>query len=622
MQKCLTLLYELRARGEEAPGERPLGILGPTVPLLDAPPVDELVPPHGGRLVDRVVPPAEVEALRARAASLPRVVLGALELADLELIATGAASPLEGFLGREDHESVVARMRLADGTVWPIPLSLAVDDATLPAVLAAREAALVDAAGRLWGTIRVTSSWRRDPGADARAIFGTDDPAHPGVADLLARSPALVGGPVSVLPLPTDLPFAARRLTPRAMRVEFLARGWRRVAGFQTRNPIHRAHEHLTKLALEQADGLVIHPIAGDTRGDDVPAAVRFRTYEALIERHYPKDRTILAAFPAAMRWAGPREALFHALVRRNYGIAHLIVGRDHAGTGRFYEPLAAQRIFDRFEEGELGVTPLRLDPAFHCRACGTVTTARTCAHGGEERLELSGTRVREILRAGGTLPPEFTRPEVAAILREHYGGATVAPPRAAVGCIVWFTGLSAAGKSTLAAALRDRLAATHRVEVLDGDEVRTVLSKGLGFSRADRDANVQRIGYVARLLARNGVVAVAAAISPYAAARAEVRALAAADGVPFVEVHVTAPLDVLVARDPKGLYRRALAGDLPHFTGIDDPYEVPEAAEVVVRTDVDGVEAGVARIVEAIEHGRDAGGRGGPAGRGSEDRR
>jgi sulfate adenylyltransferase len=370
-----------------------------------------LLPPYGGRLVDRILPPGEAAELRTRARGLPRVVLAPLELADLELIATGAASPLEGFLGRDDHDRVVADLRLADGTVWPLPLSLPVPDEAVPSIEAAGEAALCDATGRLWGAIRVTSLWRTDPRADAKQVFGTDDPAHPGVADLLSRPAWRAGGPVLALPLPEDRPFAARRLTPRDVRAEIARRGWRRVAGFQTRNPIHRAHERLTKLALEWADGLVIHPVVGETRGEDVPADVRFRTYDVLVERYYPKDRTLLAAFPAAMRWAGPREALFHALVRRNYGIGHLIVGRDHAGVGGWYEPTAAQRIFDRFLPEEIGVEPLRLEATFHCRACGDVASERTCPHDASSRLTLSGTHVREILRAGGALPAEFTRP-------------------------------------------------------------------------------------------------------------------------------------------------------------------------------------------------------------------
>jgi sulfate adenylyltransferase len=479
-------------------------------------------------------------------------------------------------------------------------------------VSAGEERALVDAAGRIWATITVTETFTRDPLAESRAVYGTEDPAHPGVAYLLGRPRRLVAGPVRALPLPADLPFAAHRLTPRQLRARIGELGWKRVAGFQTRNPIHRAHEHLTKLALEVSDGLVIHPLVGETKQDDVPASVRFKAYEALLEKYYPRDRTILAAFPAAMRYAGPREALFHAIARKNYGITQIIVGRDHAGVGKYYEPLAAQRIFDEFTADEIGVSPLRLDPTFFCRACGTLASSKSCPHDASTRLELSGTKVREILRSGGRLPEEFTRPEVAEILRAHYiaaSGVLDAPSPETIaafepsnpGFILWFTGLSGSGKSTLAELLKTRIGATRRVEVLDGDEVRTHLSKGLGFSKEDRDTNIRRIGFVARLLARNGVVAIGAAISPYADTRNEVREAAARDGVAFVEVHAHATIDALAARDVKGLYKKALAGEIGNFTGVSDPYEAPVSADVVVRSDKESVDESLSRILSAL---------------------
>ena len=557
-----------------------------------------LVQPHGGTLIDRVVPPSEAEAFRAEARSLPSLVLDARELADLELIATGAASPLAGFLGPADYESVLARLRLADGTVWPLPLTLATSDEDAARLERGTQVALRDAAGRLVGTLVVREVYRRDPLAEARAVYRTEERAHPGVLYLLSRPMNLVAGEVRAL-LPEEPPFARHRLSPRELRARIAERGWTRVAGFQTRNPIHRAHEHLTKLALEFTDGIVIHPLVGETKGDDVPAEVRFRAYEALLERYYPRERTLLAAFPAAMRYAGPREALFHALVRKNYGITHFIVGRDHAGVGRYYGPLEAQQIFEQFTPAELGITPLRFDATFFCRACDMLASPRTCPHPASERLDLSGSRVRQILRAGGNLPHQFTRPEVAEILRTHLGATRKgrAPSRPG-GFILWFTGLSGAGKSTLAERLREALSTERAVEILDGDEVRTHLSKGLGFSREDRDTNIRRIGFVARLLARNGVVAITAAISPYAETRAEMRRLAEAEGIPFVEIYAQAALDSLIRRDVKGLYRKALAGEIAHFTGVSDPYESPASPEVVLQTDREDPEASLASIL------------------------
>ncbi|MFZ5467794.1 MAG: sulfate adenylyltransferase [Myxococcota bacterium] len=581
------------------------------------------VAPHGGSLVQRTVHGPQADVLRARAASLPRLTLDARELSDLELIATGAMSPLTGFLGAGDYQSVLERMRLSDGTVWPLPITLAVDEATKAQLTVGQEAALHDTSGRLWGVLAVSELYERDPLHEAKWVYRTEESAHPGVAYLLSRPRHLVAGEVTVLPLPEDLPFAHHRLTPRALREEIARRGWKRVAGFQTRNPIHRAHEHLTKLALEVTDGLVIHPLVGETKNDDVPAAVRFQVYEALLSRYYPPQRTLLAAFPAAMRYAGPREALFHALVRKNYGISHLIVGRDHAGVGKYYGPLEAQEMFDRFTVEELGVSPLKFEPTFFCKDCDNLASVRTCPHSSESRVELSGTKVREVLRAGGQLPREFTRPEIAEILRAHYLAATQEPPlsigapaaalKAAAdamdpkrvdggkGFILWFTGLSGSGKSTLAQAVRLKLAGERAVEILDGDEVRTYLSKGLGFSKEDRDQNIRRIGYVARVLARNGVAAITAAISPYAEVREEVKRLAAEQGVTVVEVYAHAELDSLVARDVKGLYKKALAGEIRNFTGVNDPYEPPNSPDVLVRSDQESVEESTQKIIEVL---------------------
>jgi len=568
-----------------------------------------LVEPHGGVLVDRLVPDADVQAFTAHAATLTTFVLDARELADLELIATGAASPLTGFLDSRDYQSVLDRLRLANGTVWPLPFTLAVPEDTK--VTPGDERALADGSGRVWGTIAVTGVFTRDPVAESKAVYGTDDAAHPGVAYLLARPRLLVGGSVRVLPLGDDRPFLQYRFSPRELRARISELGWKTVAGFQTRNPIHRAHEHLTKIALEVSDGLVIHPLVGETKQDDVPATVRFEAYRVLVDNYYPKDRTILAAFPAAMRYAGPREAVFHAIARKNYGINQIIVGRDHAGVGKYYEPLAAQRIFDQFEPADLGVKPLRLDPTFYCRACGTLASSKSCPHGPSERLELSGTKVREILRSGGHLPEEFTRREVAEVLRAHYikvsgDAAPSATPAAGkrsgdAGFIIWFTGLSGAGKSTLAEALRTRLDGKRPIEILDGDEVRMHLSKGLGFSKEDRDTNIRRIGFVARLLARNGAIAIGAAISPYADTRAEVRKAAEQDGVAFVEIHADATIDALAARDVKGLYKKALAGEIGNFTGISDPYEPPPNPDVVVRSDRETIEQSLDRILTTL---------------------
>jgi sulfate adenylyltransferase len=381
------------------------------------------VPPHGGRLVDRTLPPDRAADELARAASLPSLRLDARALSDLHLVAVGGFSPLEGFLGRADYESVVGAMRLADGTFFPMPITLGAGRDWVRGLGGAREVALADGAGEPVGLLALDEAFEPDRVAEAREVYRTLDEAHPGVAPLLARRGELaLGGRVTLLRAPRPR-FAEHHRDPAALRALFAERGWRRVVAFQTRNPVHRAHEYLLRAALETVDGLVIHPLVGETKGDDVPADVRVRCYEALLERYFPAGRALLSVYPAAMRYAGPREALLHAVARQNYGFSHFIVGRDHAGVGNYYGTYDAQRAFDALGPGDLAITPLFFEHSFHCRACGGVASLKTCPHDASERLQLSGTRVRELLARGEALPEEFTRPEVARVLAAAYRG-------------------------------------------------------------------------------------------------------------------------------------------------------------------------------------------------------
>ncbi|MBX3208106.1 MAG: sulfate adenylyltransferase [Labilithrix sp.] len=378
-----------------------------------------LTPPHGGELVDRFVRGDARERLAARARRLPRVRLDERSASDLELIGTGAYSPLEGFMTSRDYLRVVRERRLENGLVWTIPITLAVRADTARGLPVGDDVALESPDGRLVGVLELRDRWTPDKDLEAREVYGTTDAAHPGVAALKASGSDYLGGAVRLFDRPLVPRFPRYPQDPAATRALFEERGWRRVVGFQTRNPIHRAHEYITKCALEITDGLLIHPLVGATKEDDVPAEVRVRCYEALIEKYYPADRVVLALNPAAMRYAGPREAIFHALVRKNYGCSHFIVGRDHAGVGRYYGPYDAQRAFDDFSPGELGIEPLRFDAAFWSSVTHEMGTDKTAPGDASTRIALSGTQVREMLRAGELPPPELSRPEVAAILLE-----------------------------------------------------------------------------------------------------------------------------------------------------------------------------------------------------------
>ncbi len=376
------------------------------------------IAPHGGVLVNRLDDSLDEGGGR------PRITLSERQRADLDLIAVGALSPLEGFMDRATYESVLTDMRLPNGLAWSVPITLAVPDAELEQVGSATEVELVDAAGNFLGVIEVTDRYRTDPVREAKLVYGTDDEAHPGVASLYAHGTTNLAGPVRVAArMPLDPAAAPYLLDPAVSRARFAERGWNTVVGFQTRNPIHRAHEYITKVALETVDGLFLQPLVGATKSDDIPADVRMRCYEVLIEHYYPAERVVLGVLPAAMRYAGPREAMLHAVLRQNYGCSHFIVGRDHAGVGNYYGTYDAHRIFDDVSRDELGIQPLFFEHAFWCKLTGGMATTKSSPSKEEDRVFLSGTKVREMLSRGEVPPVEFTRPEVAKVLIEAYAG-------------------------------------------------------------------------------------------------------------------------------------------------------------------------------------------------------
>jgi sulfate adenylyltransferase len=538
--------------------------------------------------------------LRARANRLPSLQVSERALYDLELLATGGFSPLGRFMPWADFARVLAEMRLANGQLFPIPVLLTAERTA--GVRLDHDVVLRDARNELLGIMTVEDAYEWDRASMAHHVLGSQDVRHPLVAEMQGWGDVALSGRLQILALPQRHDFRELRLTPAETRARLDGLGASNVVAFQTRNPLHRAHEELTKRAADAIGGiLLLHPVVGMTKPGDVDYYTRVRSYKVLVERYYERGRVLLSLLPLAMRLAGPREALWHALIRRNYGASHFIVGRDHASPGSdsagkpFYGTRDAQELMARFE-AELGIRMVPFGEMMYLpdedryeEESRIPPTARTAS--------ISGTQVREeFLSAGRKLPDWFTRPEVAQILMDTY------PPRQRQGVCVWFTGLSGAGKSVTAETLTMlMLERGRRVTVLDGDVVRTHLSKGLGFSKEDRDTNIRRIGFVAAEIVRHGGVAVVAAVSPYRATRDEARHMVGADY--FVEVFVDTPLEVCERRDSKGVYAKARRGEIKGFTGIDDPYEAPEAPTIVLDTVVSTPEQNARRVLEYLEH-------------------
>jgi sulfate adenylyltransferase len=559
-----------------------------------------LIEPSGGSLKNLLVSsPEEAADFKKYANTLPSVQISARALCDLEMLATGAFSPLETFMGEADYRSVVEEMRLAapGRHVFPIPVTLPIEAES--GIRENREIALRDAKNNLLATLKVEEIYEWNRAGFAREVLGTESSRHPLVAEMSNWGGLNVSGRLRVVELPRHYDFPELRLSPAGVRARLASLGSERVVAFQTRNPLHRAHEELTKRALEKTGGtLLLHPVVGLTKPGDVDYYSRVRTYKILTGKYYDKNRVLLALLPLAMRFAGPREALWHAVIRRNYGANYLIVGRDHASAGvdsngkPFYEPYAAQALVEKFS-AETGVRAVAFEEFVYLPETGSYEEASKVSE-NKSFFALSGTEVREdYLNKGRKLPEWFTRPEVAQVLEESY------PPRHRQGVCVWFTGLSGAGKSTTAEILTAMLAACgRRATLLDGDIVRTHLSAGLGFDKKGRDTNIRRIGFVASEIARHGGVAVCAAISPYRATRAEVREMV---GENFVEIFVDTPLAVCEERDTKGMYAKARRGEIRDFTGVDDVYETPRQPEITLDTINQSPAANARLIIEYL---------------------
>jgi sulfate adenylyltransferase len=563
---------------------------------------ESLIRPHGGTLVDLLVSDERAEEIKKASRDWPSLDLTDRQLCDIELLINGGFSPLTGFLGKADYERVRDEMRLADGTLWPMPIMLDVDEATAQSLDEGATLALRDAEGVMIAALHVSDIWQPDLAEEAEKVFGSTSPEHPGVAHLLQHTqPWYVGGRIEALTLPHHYDFTTLRMSPAELRARLAKRGWRRVVAFQTRNPMHRAHLELTVRAAKDVEAnLLIHPVVGMTKPGDVDHYTRVRAYQAIMPR-YPSNTAELSLLPLAMRMGGPREAVWHAIIRKNHGCTHLIVGRDHAGPGSdstgtpFYGPYEAQEMLEQFTD-ELGVEMVPFKMMVYLPEEGRYSPVDAISE-GTKTLSISGTELRDRLADGREIPEWFTFPQVAEELRRTH------PPRSKQGFTVFFTGLSGSGKSTVANVLLVKLLEMggRPVTLLDGDLVRKHLSSELGFSKEHRDLNIQRIGYVASEITKNGGIAICAPIAPYDEVRKRVRKMIEPLGG-FMLVHVSTPLEVCEDRDRKGLYAKARQGIIKEFTGISDPYEIPADADMSLDTTDISPENAAHRVILHLE--------------------
>lgn len=561
-----------------------------------------LISPHGGELKELYLSDEEAAAEKTEARDYTHWDLTHRQLCDVELLINGAFSPLDGFLGRADYDRVVNEMRLADGTLWPMPITLDVDEAFSERVSVGESIALQDPEGILVAVLEISDIWQPDKTKEAESVFGANDTAHPAVAYLQSvAGPIYLGGKLKGVEQPPHYDFNALRHSPAELRDIFRKRGSSRIVAFQTRNPMHRAHVELTQLAAKQAEAmLLIHPVVGMTKPGDIDHYSRVHCYEHVINKSQGQT-SMLSLLPLAMRMAGPREALWHAIIRKNYGCSHIIIGRDHAGPGNnsqgepFYGLYDAQELVGNYQD-ELEIEMVPFQAMVYVENKAEYRPVDDIQE-GETVLNISGTEFRRRLQEGLDIPAWFSYPEVVEELRKTH------PPICKQGFTVFFTGLSGSGKSTVANALLVKLLEIggRRITLLDGDIVRKNLSSELGFSREHRDLNIQRIGFVASEITKNGGAAICAPIAPYAETRRQVREMIEPNGG-FIEVHVSTPIEVCETRDRKGLYAKARAGLIKGFTGIDDPYEVPMNPELAIDTSQCSPDEAAIQIILKLE--------------------
>jgi len=559
-----------------------------------------MISPHGGKLVQKIISFSEKEKILANLQNYQKLVLDIEQVKDVKNLADGVYSPLEGFLKEDDFLSVCKEMRLKNGLVWPIPIVLDITKEEYQRIKKQKDVVLEDQTGKSIALLKNIEIYPYSKDFFAKNVFGTLDRNHPGVEEVYKMGEYLIGGEIELLENPLFL-FPEHNFTPQQTRKEFEKRGWKNIVAFQTRNVPHLGHEYLQKKALEQVDGLFIQPVIGEKKLEDFKDEYIIAAYEFLIDKYYPKEKVLLGILPLKMRYAGPREAVFHALIRKNFGCTHFIVGRDHAGVGNYYGPFDAQEIFDRFKEEEIGIKIMKFGEVLYCPECKKHVFQKDCNH--KNRISFSGTKIREILKRKEIPPSYIMHEEVYNLITASYNSLIdnmyKENRNQKEGFVLWFTGLSCSGKTTNADAVYEELRKRNiLVERLDGDIMRQYLTKDLGFSKEDRDENIRRVGFVAKLLARNKVAVIASFITPYEKQREKLK-----KEIPnFIEVFCNCPLEVCEKRDKKGLYEKARKGEIENFTGISDPYEKPENPDIILDTYYDSVEKNKQKIISFLE--------------------
>lgn len=554
--------------------------------------------PHGSRLIDRVVASPKREEILRNIAEFKRLILNEEQVKDVRNIARGVYSPLTGFLREDDFQKVVSEMRLSNETVWPIPIILDISEKDSQEIRKEKELLLVDNQQRPVALLKDIQVYPYQKDLFAGGVFGTKDKNHPGVEDVYHMKEFLVGGDIELLNDSQD-PFPEYNFSPYQMRQIFQHRAWRKIVAFQTRNVPHRGHEFLQKTALKEVDGLFIQPVIGKKKIGDFKDEYILISYEILINRYYPKNKVFLGILPLKMRYAGPREAIFHALIRKNFGCTHFIVGRDHAGVGNFYGPFDAQNIFGQFTKDELGITILKYPEVVYNSKKKIHLFLDYCPP--QERVSFSGTKLREQIKSKEAPPSYIIRPEVYNFLaqsRTVFVDDGYKKEAKKKGFVLWFTGLSQAGKTTVANGVHKILQEKGlKLERLDGDIVRRSLSADLGFTKEDRDENIKRVTHVAKLLSRNGTGVICSFISPYTEVRNKIRE----EVTGFIEVFCNCPLEICEKRDKKGLYQKARRGEIQNFTGISDPYESPQSPEIELNTDIETIEESIDKVISYL---------------------